>query len=144
MRIRNKISLFVIPLTILPMLILGIFSYQSLLKGFEEDVYQYSLYLQKENFNSNNILYHLNWKEDVLNALKLNVRDYYHKSNIFDGIVLGLSGGIDSAFTAYICAQAIGAEKINAIMMPTRFTSKESLDLSKKFCLQVSEFAVLC
>lgn len=106
----------------------------SLLKAFEEEIHQHELLLDETNYKSINIQYNLNWKEDVLNALKLNVRDYYYKSNIFDGIVLGLSGGIDSAFTAYICTQAVGAENVNAIMMPTRFTSQESMDLSKRFC----------
>ena len=50
------------------------------------------------------------------------------------GTVIGLSGGIDSAFTAYICAEALGPDKITCIMMPTRFTSQDSLDLAKKLC----------
>jgi NAD+ synthase (glutamine-hydrolysing) len=75
-----------------------------------------------------------NWRKDILNALKLNLYDYYHKSGIFKGVVLGLSGGIDSAFTAYVCAKALGSEKVTAIMMPTRFTSQESIDDAKKLC----------
>ncbi|MFX0070533.1 MAG: NAD+ synthase [Candidatus Hermodarchaeota archaeon] len=78
--------------------------------------------------------YRSDWRENVLNALKLNLYDYYHKSGIFKGVVLGLSGGIDSAFTAYICASALGADKVTAVMMPTRYTSNESLDLAKHFC----------
>ncbi len=74
------------------------------------------------------------WREDVLDALKLNLNDYYHKINIFQGVVLGLSGGIDSAFTAYICAEALGPEKVTAIMMPTRFTSQDSLADAEKLC----------
>jgi len=79
-----------------------------------------------------------NWRKDVLNALKLNLYDYYHKSGIFKGVVLGLSGGIDSAFTAYICAEALGPEKVTAIMMPTRFTSQESIDDAKKLCINLN------
>jgi NAD+ synthase (glutamine-hydrolysing) len=78
--------------------------------------------------------YILDWREEVLHALKLNLYDYYHKSNIFEGVVLGLSGGIDSAFTAYVCAQALGSEKVTAIMMPTRFTSEESIEYAQKLC----------
>ncbi len=74
------------------------------------------------------------WRENVVKALKLNLFDYYHKSGIFKGVVLGLSGGIDSAFTAYICAEALGPDKVTCIMMPTRFTSQDSLDLAKKLC----------
>ena len=82
--------------------------------------------------------YHIDWREEVLNALKLNLYDYFHKSNIFSGVVLGLSGGIDSAFTAYVCANSLGSDKINAIMMPTRYTSQESLDLAQNLCENLS------
>ncbi|MFX1373567.1 MAG: NAD+ synthase [Promethearchaeota archaeon] len=76
----------------------------------------------------------LDWREEVIGALKLNVYDYYHKSGVFKGIILGLSGGIDSAFTAYICAKAIGSDKITCIMMPTRFTSDQSINLARDLC----------
>ena len=105
----------------------------ALMNAFKEDIFEFNLSI--DNHKSDNLIhYKPNWRKDVINALTLNLRDYFNKSNIFDGIVLGLSGGIDSAFTAYICAQAIGAEKVNAIMMPTRFTSKQSTDLAKKLC----------
>ncbi|MFX1504034.1 MAG: NAD(+) synthase, partial [Promethearchaeota archaeon] len=51
-----------------------------------------------------------------------------------EGVVVGLSGGIDSAFTAYICAIALGSENLTCIMMPTRFTSQESINLAEKLC----------
>ncbi|MFX1286915.1 MAG: NAD+ synthase, partial [Promethearchaeota archaeon] len=78
--------------------------------------------------------YEMDWREEVVKALQLNLYDYFHKSGIFEGAVVGLSGGIDSAFTAYICATALGSEKLTCIMMPTRFTSQESIDLAQKFC----------
>ena len=105
----------------------------TLMNAFEEDIFECQISIENSN-SAKSINYEPNWRENVINALKLNLRDYFNKSQIFNGIVLGLSGGIDSAFTAYICAQAIGAEKVNAIMMPTRFTSQESLDLAKKLC----------
>ena len=105
----------------------------TLMNAFEEDIFECQISIENSN-SAKSINYEPNWRENVINALKLNLRDYFNKSKIFNGIVLGLSGGIDSAFTAYICAQAIGAEKVNAIMMPTRFTSQESLDLAKKLC----------
>jgi len=74
------------------------------------------------------------WRSEVVKALCLNLYEYYYKSGIFKGIVLGLSGGVDSAFTAFICAKAIGPEHVTAVMMPTRFTSQESLDLAKNLC----------
>ncbi|MFW9853309.1 MAG: NAD+ synthase, partial [Candidatus Thorarchaeota archaeon] len=78
--------------------------------------------------------YSSNWKQNVLDALKLNLYDYFHKSSLFTGVVLGLSGGIDSAFTAFVCAKALGSEKVTAIMLPSQFTSQESILLAKKLC----------
>ena len=78
--------------------------------------------------------YEINWRDEVLKALRLNLYDYFQKSGIFDGVVLGLSGGIDSAFTAYICATALGPENVTCVMMPTRFTSQESIDLASEIC----------
>jgi NAD+ synthase (glutamine-hydrolysing) len=102
-------------------------------KAFEEDVKKVSLRLPgRSNLKDTSI--ESDWREEVVKALCLNLHEYYHKSGIFDGIVLGLSGGIDSAFTAHICAEAIGPERVTAIMMPTRFTSRESLDLAKSLC----------
>ncbi|MFO7797470.1 MAG: NAD+ synthase [Promethearchaeati archaeon] len=101
-------------------------------KAFEEQIAKFKLNFEKDQFNEKIPL--LNWKKEVIEALKLNLYDYYHKSNIFDGVVLGLSGGIDSAFTAYICANALGSENVNCIMMPTKYTSRLSLDNAKNLC----------
>jgi NAD+ synthase (glutamine-hydrolysing) len=106
-------------------------------KAFQEEIAEY--FLDFEHSNGQGITSsEINWKEEVVEALKLNLFDYFHKSNIFDGVVLGLSGGIDSAFTAYICAEALGAEKVNCIMLPTRYTSQQSLDNAKELCENLS------
>ena len=63
-------------------------------------------------------------------ALMIGIRDYVEKNN-FPGVVLGLSGGIDSALVAALAADAIGPEKVVAIMMPSQFTSDISLDDAK-------------
>ncbi|MFW9784835.1 MAG: NAD+ synthase, partial [Candidatus Heimdallarchaeota archaeon] len=102
-------------------------------KAFEEDISPIELPKEAVKLTKEKD-YETDWREDVINALKLNLSDYYYKSNIFKGAVLGLSGGIDSAFTAYICAEALGSENLTAVMMPTRFTSKESIDLGRKLC----------
>ncbi len=60
-------------------------------------------------------------------ACVLGLRDYVNK-NGFKGVVLGLSGGIDSALCAVLAVDALGAERVRCIMMPYRFTSQESLD----------------
>ncbi|MBE9539698.1 MAG: NAD+ synthase [Proteobacteria bacterium] len=60
-------------------------------------------------------------------ALVLGVRDYVNK-NRFPGVVLGLSGGIDSALTIAIAVEALGAERVEAVMMPFRYTSQMSVE----------------
>jgi len=65
--------------------------------------------------------------EAIYAALVLGLRDYVTK-NRFPGVILGLSGGIDSALTAAIAADALGPGKVRAVMMPSRYTSQESLD----------------
>ena len=63
----------------------------------------------------------------VYQALVLGVRDYVNK-NKFVGTVLGLSGGIDSALTLAIAVDALGRDRVQAVMMPFEYTSKLSLD----------------
>jgi NAD+ synthase (glutamine-hydrolysing) len=62
---------------------------------------------------------------EVYAALTLGVHDYVTKNN-FDTVVLGLSGGIDSALTACVAADALGAEKVVGVSMPSPFTSSAS------------------
>ncbi len=64
-------------------------------------------------------------EESVYGALVCGTRDYVRK-NGFPGIVLGLSGGVDSALTIAIACDALGADKVRAIMMPFKFTSTMS------------------
>src|SRR6266849_4367021 len=59
-------------------------------------------------------------------ACMLGLRDYVNK-NGFKGVVLGLSGGIDSALVAALAVDALGAERVRCVMLPYRFTSHESL-----------------
>lgn len=69
----------------------------------------------------------LSEEASVYSALVLGVRDYVGKHR-FPGIVLGLSGGIDSALTLAIAVDALGADRVHAVMMPSRYTSQWSLD----------------
>jgi len=64
-------------------------------------------------------------REQVWNALVLGLRDYVEK-NRFPSVVLGLSGGIDSAVCAAIAADAIGPDRVHAISMPSRWSSDHS------------------
>lgn len=61
----------------------------------------------------------------VYEALKLGVKDYVEK-NGFPGVLLGLSGGIDSALTLAVAVDALGADKVEAVMMPFRYTAEIS------------------
>jgi NAD+ synthase (glutamine-hydrolysing) len=64
-------------------------------------------------------------EETVYRALVLGVHDYVHKHR-FPGVVLGLSGGIDSALTLAIAVDALGADRVQVLMMPSRYTSDMS------------------
>jgi NAD+ synthase len=65
--------------------------------------------------------------EDIYCAMVVSLRDYVNR-NGFPGVVLGMSGGIDSAICAAIAADALGPERVWCVMMPSRFTSQDSLD----------------
>ena len=72
--------------------------------------------------------------EGIYNTLVLGVRDYVSK-NGFKGAVLGLSGGIDSALTLAIAADALGSENVEVVMMPSRYTS----DMSNEDAIKQAE-----
>ena len=59
--------------------------------------------------------------------MMLGLRDYVNK-NRFPGVVLGLSGGIDSALSAAVAVDALGADRVRCVMLPSRYTSRESLE----------------
>jgi NAD+ synthase (glutamine-hydrolysing) len=69
--------------------------------------------------------------ESIYSALKLGVRDYFRKCG-FTKAVIGLSGGIDSAVVAAVAADALGPENVLGITMPSPFSSKGSVDDSRK------------
>jgi NAD+ synthase (glutamine-hydrolysing) len=74
----------------------------------------------------------------IYQALVTGVRDYVNK-NKFKGVVLGLSGGIDSALTLAIAVDALGADRVEAVMMPFRYTSNISIEDAEEQarCLRV-------
>jgi NAD+ synthase len=63
----------------------------------------------------------------VYHAMMLGLRDYVNK-NRFPGVVLGLSGGIDSAISAAVAVDALGADRVRCVMLPSRYTSLDSLE----------------
>lgn len=79
----------------------------------------------KKNNESSKKINNKNDLEDIYSALVLGLRDYVIKNN-FPGVLLGLSGGIDSALCAAISADALGPEKVKCFMLPFKYTSKQS------------------
>ncbi len=75
--------------------------------------------------------YTLSVNQEIYSALVLGLRDYINK-NGFKGVIIGMSGGIDSALTACIATDALGGEKVHCIMMPSVYTSEESLSDAKE------------
>lgn len=69
----------------------------------------------------------------IREALVLGVRDYIQKCR-FEEAVLGLSGGIDSSLTAALAVQAIGAQRVHGIAMPSRYSSAHSLEDARELC----------
>ncbi len=65
--------------------------------------------------------------ESIYQAMTLGLRDYVEK-NGFPGVVIGLSGGVDSALTAAVAVDALGADRVHLVMMPSPYTSPESLE----------------
>ena len=65
--------------------------------------------------------------ESIYQAMMLGLRDYVNKTG-FPSVVIGLSGGVDSALTAAVAADALGPERVRTLMMPSPYTSRESLE----------------
>ena len=72
-------------------------------------------------------------EEAVYDVLKCGLKDYIGKNN-FPGVIIGMSGGIDSALSAAIAVDALGADKVRCIMLPSPFTSKESFEDAEACC----------
>jgi len=85
------------------------------------------LYVTIDSSRKNNHLPLLSTTASIYQALVLGVKDYVNK-NKFKGVVLGLSGGIDSALTLAIAVDALGADRVEAVMMPFRYTASMSIE----------------
>jgi len=97
--------------------------------AFEEDVYVVELHATDDGaeLKGGKIAPELPVAASVYKALVLGTRDYVDK-NGFDSVVLGLSGGIDSALTMCVAVDALGADRVHAVRMPSRYTSAMSLE----------------
>ena len=67
------------------------------------------------------------YPQDIYHAMVVGLRDYVGE-NGFPGVILGMSGGIDSALSAAVAVDALGPDKVWCVMMPSQFTSQDSLD----------------
>ncbi|MEQ8194214.1 MAG: NAD+ synthase [Rhodospirillales bacterium] len=65
--------------------------------------------------------------ENIYRAMVMGLRDYVDK-NYFPGVLIGLSGGVDSALSAAVAVDALGADRVHCVMMPSPYTSRESLE----------------
>lgn len=79
------------------------------------------------------------WEEhpaDIYSAMVIGLRDYVD-TNRFPGVVLGLSGGIDSAICAAIAVDALGPDRVWCVMLPSRYTSQTSLDDAEQCAVMI-------
>jgi NAD+ synthase (glutamine-hydrolysing) len=91
---------------------------------FEEGLYSVDLDITQTKAKTNEVISQsvTSEEENIYNALVIGVRDYIRKNN-FNGTLIGLSGGIDSALTLSIAVDALGAENVEVLIMPSRFTA---------------------
>ncbi|MFO7526002.1 MAG: NAD+ synthase [Ignavibacteriaceae bacterium] len=96
-------------------------------KHFEEDFFIYDT-----NVSGNEIINcEYSFEEEVLSALIYGLKDYCDKLG-FRKLLIGLSGGIDSAIVTYIAVKAVGAENVHVMLMPSKYSSEGSLTDSEK------------
>ena len=101
------------------------------LKDFQEQTLEIDLTKTENNWEfKENINTVSSSIESLYKSLVISVRDYVN-NNGFPGVVLGMSGGIDSALVAAIATDALGPSLVKAVMMPSPYTSKESLEDAK-------------
>ncbi len=114
------------------------------LKSFEEDLQ----FIDIDNNPANkNVINHvsINDNEELFQAITCGLHDYVKKCG-FKKVLLGISGGIDSALVATLACRALGNENVLGIFMPSRYTSKESekdaFDLAKNLGIELKTFSI--
>ncbi len=95
--------------------------------SFKEDLYYAEYAAEQKAFKATTITPVLDTMAEIYQGLVLATRDYIQRSG-FAGVILGLSGGIDSALTLAIAVDAIGADKVQAVMMPYSYTAQISIE----------------
>jgi len=112
-------------------------------KSFDEDILYIDTGLFSKGYNTS--IKEENEVENLFKALVLGLKDYMKKCR-FRGVVLGLSGGVDSSLTAVIASEAIGAKNVHGILMPSPFTSpssiQDALSLAENLGIQTSTISI--
>ena len=105
-------------------------------KAFDEDL----LLVDLEHPQNNRVEPYPQRTDSIHSALVLGIRDYIEKCG-FDHVVIGLSGGVDSALTAVLAVEAVGADRVHGVAMPSRYSSDHSLkdaeDLAKNLGIEL-------
>ncbi|MCJ7554251.1 MAG: NAD(+) synthase, partial [Ignavibacteriaceae bacterium] len=101
-------------------------------KTYEEDF----LIFDTKKSNDEIKQYEKSFEEEVLSALIYGVKDYCNKLG-FTKLLIGLSGGLDSAIVTYIAVEALGAENVHVILMPSKYSSEGSITDSEKLILNL-------
>ena len=96
-------------------------------KTFKEELLIAEYEIENKAFKQASIAPALDTMAEIYQSLVLATRDYVTRSG-FPGVILGLSGGIDSALTLAIAVDAIGADKVQAVMMPYTYTAQISVE----------------
>ena len=96
-------------------------------KAFKED---FILFDSNENYNPIKLC-EKSFEEETLNSLIFGLKEYCEKLK-FKKVLLGLSGGIDSALVAYIAVKSLGKENVHVVLMPSKYSSKGSITDAKK------------
>lgn len=113
--------------------------------AFEERLGVLDFSLEKMQLSNAEISPQLSTEAAIYHALCLGLRDYV-KKNGFPGVVLGLSGGVDSALTLAIAVDALGKEAVSAVMMPSEFTANISIEdarlMARELGVHYSEYAI--
>ncbi len=105
-------------------------------KGFCEDSLDFTLMHKNSQLTINSLSQEFEYsakKEDLYSALVLGLRDYVQK-NGQTKVILGVSGGIDSALVASVAVDAIGAHNVLGVMLKSKYTSKASIEDAKLLC----------
>ena len=74
--------------------------------------------------------------DNVYSAMVLGLRDYVNK-NGFPGVLLGMSGGVDSALSAVVAADALGADRVHCVSLPSKYTSRASIEDAAECCARI-------